>query len=473
MSLDAARGIADAVLYEGYLLYPYRASAAKNQVRWQFGVLGAPGAADAGIGEEPEMSADLLVECADLGAARLDVHLRFLQVQARSVEQVQPDGTFSPVDELQVGTARFTSWHEAVECELAFPAMWPADPVAASPIALGVAGGSETEDISDAAGAVVGRLVRTRWPLTGLLDLTLRHEGSAPGVYVLRVCVGNSTDWRAPDGTADGRERDVAARRSFVGTHLLLQLHGGRFLSSADPPAYATGAAATCTSRRCWPVMLGDEAAGDLAMVSPIVLDDYPAIAPESPGALFDSTEIDEILSLRVLTLTDEEKADARATDPRAAALVDRIEAMGPEAFERLHGAMRAVGVPSAGDDAAGAADEAAGWWTPEADAAVEPETHSVTVAGVRVTKGSRVRLRPMRRADAQDMFLTGQFAVVTRVNVDVDGETHVAVVLEDDPARELAEWYGRFYYFAPDEIEPVAIAPSHASMPPQQGVPS
>jgi hypothetical protein len=53
-------------------------------------------------------------------------------------------------------------------------------------------------------------------------------------------------------------------------------------------------------------------------------------------------------------------------------------------------------------------------------------------------------------------MFLTGQVAVVTAVLSDVDGATHVAVVLADDPAADLHDWYGRYWYFAPDELEPV-----------------
>ncbi len=54
--LQQARTVADAVLYEGYLLYPYRASSDKNRTRWQFGVLGPPGAADRGLGEAGSMT---------------------------------------------------------------------------------------------------------------------------------------------------------------------------------------------------------------------------------------------------------------------------------------------------------------------------------------------------------------------------------------------------------------------------------
>ena len=94
-------------------------------------------------------------------------------------------------------------------------------------------------------------------------------------------------------------------------------------------------------------MLVGD---GDdrVMLSSPIILYDHPAVAPESHGDLFDATEIDEILALRVLTLTDEEKAEARGTDPRAAAIVDRIDDMAPEVWERLHGTLRAV-APAAG----------------------------------------------------------------------------------------------------------------------------
>jgi hypothetical protein len=166
---------------------------------------------------------------------------------------------------------------------------------------------------------------------------------------------------------------------------------------------------------------------------------------------LYDATEIDEILTLRVLTLTDGEKAAARATDPRAAAVVDRCEAMTPQELARLHGAVRDPGWLA---PAAPAGDRP--WWDPAVDGAVDPDTASVLVGGVPVARGSTVRVRVRRRADAQDLFYDGREARVTAVQADVDGRTHVAVVLADDPAADLHEAYGRFLYFAPDELEPV-----------------
>ncbi|MGA9748486.1 MAG: hypothetical protein WBQ50_13595, partial [Nocardioides sp.] len=195
----------------------------------------------------------------------------------------------------------------------------------------------------------------------------------------------------------------------------------------------------------------------DLLLGSPIILYDYPQVAPESLGALFDATEIDEILTLRVMTMTDEEKREARATDPRAAAIIDRCDTMTPGELQQLHGIFRdprGSSLPDLGAEAATAG--ASPWWDPAADASVDPDTDTVLIDGVRVGKDSIVRVRPHRRADAQDIFFADQLARVTAVLHDVDGGTHVAVVLVDDPAADLHDWYGRYFYFAPDEIEPV-----------------
>jgi hypothetical protein len=193
-----------------------------------------------------------------------------------------------------------------------------------------------------------------------------------------------------------------------------------------------------------------------VVLVSPIILYDHPEIAEQSEGALYDSTEIDEILTLRVMTMTDEEKAQARATDPLAAQIIDRCDSMSPEAMLNLHGVLRS---PHQGQ-AAGLIPEipdGVDWWDPMADEAVRPDIDAVLVNGERVTRGSRVVLRPSRRADAQDIFFAGMVARVTSVHEDVDGQQHVGVVLEEDPAADLHEWYGRYLYFAPDEVEPMS----------------
>ena len=424
-NLTRARQVADAVLYEGYLLYPYRASSAKNQVRWQFGILGPEGAEEAGVGESPTMSTQVLFEAQQLGAT-VDICLRFLHVQARTVER--RDGTtWATVNELAVGGTRWIPFHEAVTYEVTFPGITLSELVLGHTLDVHVAGGSQIEELTE-NGQTVGRLVRTRWPLQGCVAACL-DPGEDPRVGILTLTVDNHTAWaREANG---GTPRDLAARHSFVGTHLLLTTRGGRFLSNIDPPDWAVADARTLTSSRCWPGLIADDDGSDAVLVAPIILGDHPSVAPESAGDLFDATEIDEILTLRVITLTDDERAEARGTDPLAAAILDRCDAMTDSAMERLHGARRPA----------------------------EPMADSVDIQGVPVARGSRVLLRPSRSADAQDIFLAGQTAIVTRVYFDFDGETHVAVVLEDDPGRDLYDTTGRFFYFAPDELEPLAPA--------------
>ena len=435
-SLALARQAADAVLYEGYLLYPYRSTAAKNQVRWQFGVLGPPGAAAAGLGEEADLAVECLIRPGD-GDAAVTVHLRFLQLQHRQAQRTDGAG-FADVAELGAGPAAWTTWDEAVEVERELGTF----PLPA--LRRGVHQMVQVDGGEDVEGVPGGRLVRRRRPLRGRVSMQTAPDGA---VQRLRIGVRNAAG-RAADAEA-------ALGSSLIGTHLLLAAAHARFVSVIDPPEEARAAASRCTQHRCWPVLAGDGGpdgrTSDVVLAAPIILYDHPAVAPESAVAMFDTTEIDEILTLRVLTLTDEEKAQARATDPRAAAIIDRCEEMSPEQLQRLHGVLRDPHATAGGGALSG--DE---WWAAEAAAPVSPDTATVLVAGTAIARGSRVRLRPSRRADAQDMFLAGQEARVSAVQVDLDGATHVAVTLVDDPAAELHDWYGRFLYFAPDELEPL-----------------
>jgi hypothetical protein len=430
---DRARAIADAVLYEGYLLYPYRATSGKNQARWQFGVLGPPGAEQAGIGENDRLSADVLV--APHGTPTLSVVVRFLQLQHRAAERDVGGGRFAPTDELVTANGSWLTWDEAVEREVAFgPFHLPGLGVS---LPVRVDGGCDIEMLDG------GRLVRSRQPLRAAL---LLHTESVGDLLKVAVAVHNSTT------AAD--DKDDAIARSLIGTHVIAEVADGEFVSLLEPPDAAAEAVATCERHRCFPVLAGAPGEHDLMLVSPIILYDHPEIAEQSEGALYDSTEIDEILTLRVMTMTDGEKAQARATDPLAAAIIERCDTMSPEAMLNLHGVLRDphAEVPALIPEVPDGVD----WWTPLADNAVRPDLDAVLVDGVRVTRGSHVRLHPARRADAQDLFFAGRTATVASVHEDVDGGHHVGVVLDDDPGADLHASYGRYLYFAPDEVEPL-----------------
>jgi hypothetical protein len=421
VSIESVRAIADAVLYEGYLLYPYRASSAKNRSRWQFGVLGPPGAAGARVGEEPDMTMQCLVDVRRPDAT-VTVHLRFLHLQARVAQLRGQRGGWMPVDELNLGETSVLTWDEAVERELALPPLRLTGAATAN-FPVDICGGTDIEELT-----ADGRIVRRRWPLTG--SVRLRTDAD-DGLLRLTVTVRN-------ERCGADRDSHTAIRSSLIGAHVILHADGAEFVSLLDPPPEAAAAAGRCRQSRCWPVLAGS---ANLLLGAPIILYDHPAIAEQSRGGLFDSTEIDEILTLRVMTMTEAEKAEARATDPRAKAIVDRCDAMSPADLQGLHGVLHD--------------NSDAPWW---ADAAT-PGADEVLIAGVRVGKDSIVRIHPSRRADAQDLFFAERLARVTAVVHDVDGGVHVAVVLLDDPAADLHDWYGRYLYFAPGELEPVPPA--------------
>ncbi|MEU4407238.1 hypothetical protein AB0F88_22170 [Streptosporangium sp. NPDC023963] len=463
--MDIARRVADAVLYEGYLLYPYRASATKNQVRWQFGVLVPPGFT--ATAEHPASVTECLLEGAAYAVAHLN--LRFLHVRTRGVERAEDDG-YWPVQQLRNGHRTYLTFDEATEreAEVTLPIAGLLD-APERVIEVRIPGDRVVEPIVAPSGEVIGRLVSEHLPLHAALRISAELVPGPYDLVKLRARVENTDDWQPL-----GAPREQALRHSLVSAHLLIAVTAGAFVSLLDPPEWARPAVETCRNEHTWPVLVGEPGHRDVVLSSPIILYDHPDIAPESPGPLFDSTEIDEMLHLRTLTLTDEETLEARETDPRVTELIDMVGNMPPELLERLHGAIRSVeaatdrtdrtdrqppAAPETGDSPSHQ-DAPVPWWDPAGDAAVSPETGSVTVAGVTVSRGSRVRLVPgRRRADAHDMFLAGRTAHVEAVLLDLDGAHHLAVTLDDDPGADLRRSHGRFLYFAPDEVEPLTDA--------------
>jgi hypothetical protein len=398
MTFDVAEQVADAVLYEGYVLYPYRRSAAKNQFRWQFGVVAPRPPRDCG---EPWFAqTECLVEPAD-SLPRLSMRVRFLR------PRTCPERPESACRRAAGDGESTHPWLEGV------------------PHAVDVDAGP------------LDHLERPReWPLSGSdIDarVTLQAE-SADRFIKLQIRLENLERWRVDFS----RVRDIMLCRSLVAAHVFLRVDGGAFISLLDPPPDAAALAESCQNRHTWPVLVGDHGRRDLMLSSPIVLYDFPAVAQESQGDLCDAAEIDEILSLRIMTMTDEEKAEARASDPRARAILDRIERLTPDQLGALHGTLRG-----------------AEFFTPPGTASLDQAF--ITIDGVRVAKGSRIRLRPNRRADAMDMFLRDQAATVAAIHRDVDDRVHIAVTVDADPAASLPESFRRFFYFDPAEIEPIA----------------
>ena len=131
--------------------------------------------------------------------------------------------------------------------------------------------------------------------------------------------------------------------RSLLSMHTILGVRDGEFVSLTDPPEQWRSYAAGCKNVGAWPVLIGAGTEHDTMLSSPIIVSDYPQLAPESPGDLFDSTEIDEILTLRIMTLTDDEKSEAAGVDERVKKLLARTESLARDQLMNLHGTVRGL----------------------------------------------------------------------------------------------------------------------------------
>jgi hypothetical protein len=329
--MDPVSRIAEAVLYEGYILWPYRRSAFKNQQRWTLGGLYPQAYCQSrDEGDRWIARTECLIEAQD-GPATVSIDVRFLQVVRRDVVRCGPRGQ-EPVDELTVAGRRHLAWEEATEREVSARGLALAALDDAAEVAIEVPAGRDTQWLEDPPGHRAGAVVRSWRALRGAV--TIRSRQAADGVHLLTVEIRNTTpgDWES---------RGDALPHIFASAHVVLRASRGRFVSLTDPPARLRPLVGECRNAGLWPVLVGADGARDTILSAPIVLPDHPQIAPESPGDLFDATEIDQLLILSVLALTDHERAEMRDSDPRAREILDRIEAMSPGELMRLHGAIR------------------------------------------------------------------------------------------------------------------------------------
>lgn len=344
MKSKLIESIANAVLYEGYMLYPYRPSAIKNQQRWNFGVLYPRSHSDAQGGTDSWfMQTQCLIE--GNSSSVIDVTVRCLQAVSRQIgKPAVPMATddskpsFEPVELLEIENKTPQSWQEAVERSVALPSAHLAD-LLDSPVRqlFAFPSAHELEPVKDSARPNAEFVVRTREEISGCIELSAEQCGT--GLFRVTVLISNLT-------ALENRQcpsREPVLSKSLLSTHTVLGVTDGEFLSLIDPPTGLKEIALECKNVGTWPVLAGEEGCKDAMLSSPIILYDYPQIAPESPGDLFDGTEIDEILALRILTLSDDEKREIRETDDRARQVLERTETMPMEHFLKLHGVLRGM----------------------------------------------------------------------------------------------------------------------------------
>ncbi len=346
MNLGVVEQIAKAVLYEGYMLYPYRPSSVKNQQRWNFGVLCPQSYSEAQNGSEAwTMQTECLLEGSSMTG--LEVRVRFLQLVSRTVGELTLPMTellpgevpeFRLVDKLTVNDRVYQPWQEAIEREVCLP-VYNVEALGIRPESHAFIFPAEKqfEHLRDSSGQIVGIIVRERSLLAGAVEAMAGKV--ADGLYKINVRIRNTTAFA---GANDAR-RDEALLSSMASAHTVLGVQDGRFVSLLAPPEAMSELAAGCKNVGTWPVLVGEEGQRDTILSSPIILYDYPQIAPESAGDLFDGTEIDEILSLRIMTLTDDEKREMSQSDERARAMLERTETMPVEQLMKLHGVLRGL----------------------------------------------------------------------------------------------------------------------------------
>jgi hypothetical protein len=297
MNAERTEKIANAILYEGYLLYPYRSSSVKNQQRFNFGVLYPRRHCEQNPGSDAwEMQAECLVHGS--AVTTIEIKTRFLQLVEREGRQEGVERAVStPLCGLRALAEQ--AWRQRIIFESEATADYRSD-------------------------ALQG-------------EVELRASRIESGLYRLSLRIRNTAAYN------DEPDREEVLLRSLVSVHSILQVTGGHFISLLEPSEDFRQEADECRNIGCWPVLVGEEGQTDMMLASPIILYDYPQVAPESSGDLFDGCEIDEILALRILTLTDEEKQEVRNGDERARRILERTEMLPPEHFQKLHGAMRSI----------------------------------------------------------------------------------------------------------------------------------
>lgn len=389
---DRLEELVESLLYEGYALYPYTPGATKNSTPTPFGILYPP-----------------------VYAATLTSTYDYLEL--RCVLQAPPDAVLSAeVRFLAAGGQR----HEAQARQVQL----------AGAMAGALSTPAEKEvSVEGEAGAppLVMALSLSAQPLHGV------DGGSGgSGEYEVAFRVENRTLVRS------GLDRAGALARSLLSTHPILRVSGGKFVSVLERP---------CGAINTFPILatVDDEA----IVGATIALPEHPQIAPESRGALFDSTEIEEALLLHVHALSDAEREEIERSDPAVREMVARAAASTPADIIALHGRVTLR-------DPEPERDRETNEPPVEPPDLVDPSLgeEMAQVKGVIFRRGGKVLIRPAADADIQARMLDGRTATIERILTDYDGKTHLGVTIDGDPGQEIMRETRRFLFFFPPEVE-------------------
>ncbi len=260
--------------------------------------------------------------------------------------------------------------------------------------------------------------------LEGFAELIVDRLPDGRGRVTLSV--ENSTPLTEEEATGDRKD---ALLKSMLSTHLLLRVENDRFVS---PLERGDDGVAGCCQVNTWPVLATPN---DDSLLGPtIMLPEHPEIAPESVNDFFDGTEIEEALVLHIQALSDQEREEIAAQDPKVREMLARADATTPQQLMDLHGRVRLEDPPG---------------------------EREFTVDGVTYRRGMKVVLHPPQDADVYDKMLDGRKATIHRLFIRMDDSTmgerlHLGVTVDDDPMQEILGESGRFLFFFSDEVEVV-----------------
>jgi hypothetical protein len=312
--------------------------------------------------------------------------------QTHAFDRMQMQGVVTDADALVTGEVRFLQpsgeQHRAVERK----------------IQLGAAPSKVRFDFDD---------------LEGFAELVVERLPDGHGRMTLTV--ENTTPLSEEEAVADRKE---ALLKSMLSTHLVGRVEGAKFLS---PLERGDDGVAGCCQVNTWPVLATKE---DDALLAPtIMLPDHPELAPESVNDFFDGTEIEEALVLHIQALSDQEREEIAAQDPKVREMLARADATTPQQLMDLHGRVRIEDPPG---------------------------EREVTYEGITYKRGDKVILRPPKDADVYDKMLEGRKATIHRLFLRIDDRLHLGVTVDDDPMQEILGESGRFLFFFSEEVEVV-----------------
>lgn len=277
--------IADAILFEGYNLFPFRKSALKNQKRFNFGIISPKSWAENQTNENYFQQTECLIFCGNEDFM-ISAKIRFLQVD---VSENDWQETISREVLCEVSLAEILDFEKVVEFD--FPAE------------------NDFRVLNGEVKISVSRL--------------------ADNLFKLKLILENLSE----------SSKNILPS-SFLSTHSILEIENGEFVSLLETPREVEDFAKSCENIGTFPVLVGEKDGKHFILSSPIILYDFPEVAENSFANFFDGTEIDELMVLSILALTDEEKSEIRKTDEKAANILDKLENAKPEDLMKLHAQM-------------------------------------------------------------------------------------------------------------------------------------